>query len=174
MAKFISIFLMLLMTTSVMAQKTKLDIQFDHESSLWKYLVKQVRGPETRIIPAMLPYAHSSTIKLTLDLEGEIIDLQFIEKAEKEIFNQIFEKLARSTNGKWKFTEVSEEVKQVYVIIPFLHLTPPDSQADYPTALKQHFTDYHNSLSYKDIEGCNETNCVIWKQIINYTGTPVR
>ena len=174
MKTILYIILMILAPSFVFAQETKLDIAFDHESSLKKFLVKQISVSESRSIPAREPYVHSITIRLTLDLEGEVIDLSFIEKAKDDDFNNMFERWTRSTSGKWKFNEIGEEVEQVYVIIPYLHRTPPDDRSKYPKDLEEQFTAYHNSLSYENIEGCDETNCVIWKQITNYTGTPVR
>ena len=174
MIKSVITLLIFLVVITTVAQETKLDIQFDHEWSLKKFLVKQVRGPETRSLPARLPYVHSVTIKLTIDLKGEVIDLGYIEKAEDDVFNKLFEKLVRSTSGKWKIIEASDKVGQVYVIIPYLHRTPPDDRSKYPKDLEEQFTTYHNNLSFADIEGCDATNCIILPQITNYTGTPVR
>ena len=174
MLKLVVLFLMPLTVNTAVAQKTKLNLEFDHEWSLWKYLVIQVRGPETRSLAYREPYVHSATIKLTINLNGEITDLGFIEKAEDEVYNELFEKLARTTSGKWKFVEIADSVEQIYVILPFLHKTPPDLKADYPLDLEEQFNTYHKSLSFETLEGCDETNCVIWKQNRNYTGVPIR
>ena len=174
MIKPVFTLLLFLLSDAVFAQETKLEVQFDHEWGLWKYLVKQVSVAESRSLPGRIPYVHSATVKLTLDLEGKIIDFSFIERAKDEDFNKMFERMARSTSGKWKFVEVAEEVEQVYVIIPFLHRTPPDLESDYPKDLEKEFNNYHSSLSFETLEGCNESNCVIWKQIRNVTGATVR
>ena len=174
MTKLFYTLLLVLLIHPTFAQETKLDIQFNHEWSLKKFLVKQVRGPEARSLSYSLPYVHSATIKLTLNLDGQVIDLGFIEKAENDVFNKLFEKLARTTSGKWRFNEISEDVDKVYVILPFLHRTPPDLDSDFPKDLDAQFTAYHKSLSFEKLEGCDESNCIIWEEIKNVTGPRVR
>ena len=174
MIKSVVTLLLLQVVNTAVAQESKLEIQFDHEWSLRKFLVTQVSVAEGKSIPGRKPYVHSATLKLALNISGEVTALEFIERAEDNDFNIMFERMARSTSGKWKFVEVAEEVEQVYVIIPFLHRTPPDLESEYPKELEEQFNNYHKSLSFENFEGCNETNCIIWKQIRNYTGTPVR
>lgn len=166
--------IILLFPSCILAQETKMEIQFDHEWSLRKFLVTQVSIDEGKSLPGREPYVHSATLKLAINLDGKVTDLGFIERAQDDDFNKMFERMARSTSGKWKFVEIADNVEVVYVIIPFLHKTPPSLKSKYPKELEEQFNVYHKSLSFETIEGCNASNCFISEQIRNYTGTPVR
>jgi|TARA_Y100000813_G_C24029316_1_gene288956 hypothetical protein len=63
---------------------------------------------------------HSATLNLTIDLEGKVLQVDFVEKAEEEDFNQLFERWVRSTSVKWKVTNVPKGVGTLNIIIPLL------------------------------------------------------
>ena len=93
--------------------------------SLEKYMVIQLSRDEARPLKKRLPYIHSATLNLTIDLEGKLLHVDFVERAEEEDFNQLFERWVRSTSDKWKVTNVPKGVGTLNIILPFLQKTSP-------------------------------------------------
>ena len=142
--------------------------------SLEKYMVIQLSRDEARPLKKRLPYIHSATLNLTIDLEGKLLHVDFVERAEEEDFNQLFERWVRSTSGKWKVTNVPKGVQTLNIIIPFLQKTPPDPALKGWDSLSRKFQTYHQSLSADNIENCEKGSCIILNDIVNGMYAPVR
>ncbi|MBO6494176.1 MULTISPECIES: hypothetical protein [Roseivirga] len=165
--------ILLLNTLSCFSQQN-LSIEFQDERSLKKYLVYQMSREEAKKLKERPPYVHSATLNLTIDLKGKMLQVDFVERAEEEDFNQLFERWARSTSGKWKVTGVPKGVETLNIIIPFLQKTPPDPALKGWDSLSRKFQTYHQSLSADNIENCEKGSCIILNEIVNGMYAPVR
>ncbi len=166
------LFMLLLMNTCFSQKELK--IEFQDKMSLEKYMVIQLSRDEARPLKKRLPYIHSATLNLTIDLEGKLLHVDFVERAEEEDFNQLFERWVRSTSGKWKVTNVPKGVQTLNIIIPFLQKTPPDPALKGWDSLSRKFQTYHQSLSADNIENCEKGSCIILNDIVNGMYAPVR
>ncbi|KYG77852.1 MULTISPECIES: hypothetical protein [Roseivirga] len=165
--------LMFLLTNTCFSQK-ELKIEFQDEMSLAKYMVVQLGREEAKPLKKRLPYIHSATLNLTIDLKGKILQVDFVERAEEEDFNQLFERWVRSTSGKWKVTDAPGGVETLNIIIPFLQKTPPYAGYKDWTDLIEKFQNYHTSLSPDNIENCEASSCIIVHEIVNVMYPAVR
>ena len=75
---------------------------------------------EAKKLKERAPYVHWATLNLTIDLDGNIQKVDFVERTEEEDFNQLFERWVRSTSVKWKVTNVPKGVGTLNIIIPLL------------------------------------------------------
>ena len=123
---------------------------------------------EAKKLKERAPYVHWATLNLTIDLDGNIQKVDFVERTEEEDFNQLFERWARSTSDKWKVTNVPKGVGTLNIIIPLLQKNPPYiSGYDDWTDLIKKFQKYHQSLSPDNVRNCDAGSCLIFDEMIN-------
>jgi hypothetical protein len=112
------------------------------------------------------PYSRSATFNVKLDLFGNILAIDFVEKSEDKRFNDVFKELLMTTSGLWKIINPKEGASTVNIIIPILQKTPPDKvKLERPELIKQ-FQDYHKSLKVGEIPNCEAGTCVIFDEWI--------
>lgn len=156
------------------AQETKLDIEFEHEWTLSKFLNIHVTGKGTRKFEARTPYVHSGTLDLTINLQGKILHVDFIEKNEKEDMNTFFKLLAMETDGLWNPVNVPNGTESVHVIIPILYRTKPEFDKDDRPDLIQQFQEYHQGLNISQLEVCKNSPCALKPETLIVTYPSVR
>ena len=174
MIKSTCFLLLTLITSQGISQSGDYDIKFDHEWSLMKFFNKHVSGKETYKFAERSPYVHSGTVDLTIDLEGKILEVDFIEKNEKDDMNTFFKHLAMDTDGLWKPMNVPDGVDTMHVIIPILYRTQPVYPKDDRPDLIKKFQEYHNSLKTNQLEVCKDSLCVILPEVSIISGPRVR
>ena len=161
---------MILTPILALGQSSNFNIEFTHEWNYQKFFNKQISGKGTSKFAEREPYVHSATIDLTLDLQGKIISVDFIEKNEKEDMNNFFKELVNDTNNLWKPVNVPAGVTTVHVIIPFLYRTAPYSKDDDRPDLIQQFTSYHDGLSQGLNDKYSDGNYIVIPQVYIYSG----
>ena len=174
MKKLYLTLILALISNIIMAQHGDYDIKFDHEWSLYKFLNIKVTGKGTRKFEARQPYVHSGTLDLTIDKEGKIVHIDFIEQNEKEDMNTFFKQLAMDTDGLWKPVNVPDGVETMHVIIPILYRTKPEFNKDDRLDLVQKFQEYHQSLKTDDLAVCKDSFCAIKPEVLIVSYPSVR
>ena len=174
MIKPVFTLLLFLLSDAVFAQESKLEVEFDHEWGVEKYLLKNKLWRGTRKLAERPPYVHSLTIDLEIGLNGKIIGSELLEKTAEEDINTFWLNLALDTDSLWKPVNVPEGSNTVHVIIPIIFRTPPYKSSDDRPGLIEKFRDDHTRLN-KEIDQLHpKGNYIVIPEIFTFTGARPR
>ena len=160
-------FFFCLIASQISCAQSQFNVKFDSEISLRKFVVTKMSKKDSDYFRERPPYSMSATFNITLDMDGNILKMDLLERSEDERFNEVFKDLIMKTSGLWKVTNPKTGVSTVNIIIPVLQKTPPDLKELENPALIKKFQDFHRSLKVGEIPNCKQGSCVILDEIIN-------